>query len=93
MCKDPFGRRIDTSEGDCALGRCVVVLTGGRSGGHEAAVLGAVCPLLLFSSQEGSRIQFMSGIVWHFSLSLLLFAPSIISVLVTMHRTFIQKDL
>lgn len=24
------------------MGRCVIVLTGGRSGGHDAAVLGAV---------------------------------------------------
>ena len=43
ICKDPFGRRIDGGEeGNCVLGRCVVILTGGRSGGHEAGVLGAV---------------------------------------------------
>jgi len=39
--RDAFGMLIDDAESDCALGRCVVILTGGRSGGHEAAVLGA----------------------------------------------------
>lgn len=43
VVKDPFGRRIDNDEGDSVLGRCVAVLAGGRSGGHEASVLGAVC--------------------------------------------------
>ncbi|KAF8525052.1 hypothetical protein BU17DRAFT_41918 [Hysterangium stoloniferum] len=39
--RDAFGMLVDDSESNCALGRCVALLTGGRSGGHEAAVLGA----------------------------------------------------
>ena len=42
--RNPFGTRIDDDGGECALGKCTVILTGGRSGGHEAAVLGAVRP-------------------------------------------------
>ncbi|KAF8516386.1 hypothetical protein JB92DRAFT_3142584 [Gautieria morchelliformis] len=38
---NPFGLQIDNDGGECLLGKCIVVLTGGRSGGHEAAVLGA----------------------------------------------------
>jgi hypothetical protein len=41
--ENPFGLQIDDDGGECLLGKCTVVLTGGRSGGHEAAVLGAVC--------------------------------------------------
>ena len=34
---------VHNDEGDCTIGKRVVILTGGRSGGHEAGVLGAVC--------------------------------------------------
>ena len=36
-----FGLAANEKEG-LGMGRCVIVLTGGRSGGHNAAVLGAV---------------------------------------------------
>ena len=36
-----FGLISSEKEG-VGMGRCVIVLTGGRSGGHKAAVLGAV---------------------------------------------------
>jgi hypothetical protein len=36
-----FGLIANEKEG-VGMGRCVIVLTGGRSGGHKAAVLGAV---------------------------------------------------
>ncbi len=36
-----FGLVSNEKEG-AGMGRCVIVLTGGRSGGHKAAVLGAV---------------------------------------------------
>lgn len=41
-----FGLQCSEAEG-MGMGRCVAVLVGGRSGGHEAGVLGAVsCRLL-----------------------------------------------
>ena len=36
------GLHMNEREGS-GLGRCIIVLMGGRSGGHQAAVLGAVC--------------------------------------------------
>jgi polycomb protein EED len=36
------GLHLNIKEG-AGLGRCIIVLMGGRSGGHNAAVLGAVC--------------------------------------------------
>ena len=37
------GLDMSEPEGKGELGRCVMVLMGGRSGGHEAEVLSAVC--------------------------------------------------
>lgn len=39
-----FGLRSNDSEGE-GHGRCVAILVGGPSGGHQACVLGAVCEL------------------------------------------------
>ncbi|KAF8584996.1 hypothetical protein K439DRAFT_1616338 [Ramaria rubella] len=40
--RNAFGMLIEDDSRTCSLGKCVVILTGGRSGGHEAAVLGAM---------------------------------------------------
>lgn len=43
MCQagPAFGLRAHEGEGE-GLGRCIAVLAGGQSGGHQAAVLGVV---------------------------------------------------
>lgn len=51
-----FGLNMNEREG-AGMGRCVVLLMGGRSGGHNAAVLGAVryfirLDLILLSSRR-----------------------------------------
>lgn len=40
------GLDMTEREGDGKYGRCVLVLMGGRSGGHQADVLGAVSTIL-----------------------------------------------
>jgi polycomb protein EED len=44
----PAGLQSSEPEGDPHhIGRCIAILAGGRSGGHQAAVLNAVSPVLL----------------------------------------------
>ena len=51
-----FGLRSNDSEGE-GMGRCVAVLAGGPSGGHQAAVLGAVSKRSTSRRQPSFLIQ------------------------------------
>ena len=51
MAGPAHGLHMYESEGE-GLGRCMFVLMGGRSGGHQAAVLASVKYLLPFEPQS-----------------------------------------
>lgn len=51
------GLHLNIKEGS-GLGRCIIVLMGGRSGGHNAAVLGAVCRIIPMSAYLSVDIAF-----------------------------------
>lgn len=52
----PHGLHMNEAEGT-GIARCIVVLMGGRSGGHEAAVLNAVSVRSLLEKFQSDRVS------------------------------------
>lgn len=48
------GLHLTEAEGS-GIGRCIIILMGGRSGGHQAAVLGAVRSHRVCGSSEADK--------------------------------------